>query len=137
MNAQILYATLTGHSRKLAKAIAQKTGLTAHDLAAQPHIPDCDLLFIVSGIYGGESKPELLTYAQQIKAKQVVLITSSTRGAAQGGLRAALTKAGLTVDAREYQCKGSFLFAAMGRPNRAELNEAADFAAKVLNSAEA
>ena len=136
MNAQILYATMTGHSRKIANAIAQKTGLPVHDLAAQPRIPDCDLLFIVSGIYGGECKPELLAHAQQIKAKRVVLITSSTRGIAQGGLRATLTRAGLTVDAREYQCKGSFLFAAMGHPNRVELNEAAEFAAKMVKDAQ-
>lgn len=64
MKAQILHATTTGHSRKIAEAIAKNMGIPVYNLKSNPQIPPCDLLFIVSGIYGGEVKPELLAFAK-------------------------------------------------------------------------
>ena len=58
---------------------------------------------------------------------RVILLTSSTRKAAQGSLRATLETAGHTVDPEEFLCKGGFLFLAIGHPNRADLDEAARF----------
>lgn len=52
MDAQILYATMTGHSRKIAKAIAKETGLPLFDLKEKPVLPPCGLLLVISGIYG-------------------------------------------------------------------------------------
>jgi len=135
MNTQILYASMSGHSKKIAKAIADKTGAPLYNLKTQPTIPPCDTLFIVSGIYGGESSPELLEYAKKMPANQaerIVLITSSTRGTAQGTLRKTLTEAGHRVETQEYLCTGGFLLMAFGHPNRSEIDNAVSFAEKFI-----
>ncbi|WMJ83537.1 flavodoxin domain-containing protein [Oscillospiraceae bacterium LTW-04] len=135
MNVQILYATMTGHSKKIAHRIADEIGAPTHDLKKNPKIPPCDLLFIVSGIYGGESKQELLNYVKQLspsQIKKVALLTSSTRNIAQGSLRQTLTDVGLNLVGKEFLCQGSFLFKAMGHPNKAEITSALEFVRKQI-----
>lgn len=135
MDAQILFATMTGHSRKLAKAIAGETGLPLFDLKEKPTLPPCDLLFVISGIYGGASKPELLRFAAELppeKAGRVALITSSTTRAAPADLIEALEKAGHTVDKDGFLCRGSFLFLAWGHPDKGEIRGAVEFVKEKL-----
>lgn len=130
MNAVILYDTMTGHSRRLARRLAERTGLLVCDRKKQPELPQCDILFLISGIYGGESKAELLEFARNLpvaRVGRVVLLTSSARQVAQGSLRKTLEAAGHTVDPEEFLCKGGFLFLAIGHPNRADLDDAARF----------
>lgn len=135
MKAQVLYATMTGHSKKIAHAIAERLGTQPHDLKQNPTLPDCDLLFIVSGIYSGEAKPELLSFVKTLspnQVKKVALITSSTRNSAQGSLRKTLTDIGIPVETEEYLCQGGFLFKAMGHPNKDEIEGAVAFAEKCI-----
>lgn len=137
MNEKIIYATMTGHSRKLAEAIGKAHGLSVHNINEAPTLVDCDLLFLVSGIYGGECKAELLAFIKTLKAtsiKQVVLITTSTRGVAQGGLRKALEAEGITVAEQEHQGIGGFLFAKMFRPNQEDIAAAVAFAGDMLKA---
>jgi len=47
MKCSIIYYTKTGHSRKIAKAIAQELGIEAQDVKSNPVMKDVDLLFIV------------------------------------------------------------------------------------------
>ncbi len=135
MKAQILYASMSGHSKKIAEAIAQSTGITAYNIKDNPQIMPCDLLFIVSGIYAGEVKPELLDFVKGLtkaQVKKVALITSSTRGNSQGSLRATLVKAGIEVIKEEYLCKGSFFLVGLGHPNRSEIEGAVAYARRII-----
>ena len=159
MNIQLLYATRTGHSEKLANTIGRELGIPVFALEKFPKtpygngcccggvcagmgdpppvIPPCDILFIVSGIYGGEEKEELLNFAKTLPANeigQVVLLTSSALGQTQGRLRKVLEQGGHRVAREEYHCKGSFLFLAMGHPNAADLEGAVAFVRKWLPS---
>ncbi len=136
MKAQILYASMSGHSKKVAEAIAKNTGISAYNLKDKPQLLPCDLLFIISGIYAGEVKPELLEYAKSLsktQVKKVALITSSTRGSSQGSLRATLIKAGIEVVEEEYLFKGNFLIFGLGHPNQSEIHGAVAFAKRLLN----
>jgi flavodoxin len=135
MKTQVLYATMTGHSKKIAHTIAERLGTQAYDLKDDPIIPNCDLLLIVSGIYSGEVKPELLNYVKNLSPaliKKVALITSSTRNSAQGSLRQTLVDTGINVEPEEYLCQGGFLFKAMGHPNKDEIEGAVVFAQKLV-----
>ncbi len=135
MNAQILYATMTGHSKKIAQSISKETGIPVYDLKTKPQIPACDLLIIVSGIYGGEYKKDLLDFVKTLSSnniRKVVLVTSSTMNKKQGSLKATLEQAGLKVNKEEYHCQGSFLFKAMGHPNQEEISNAIKFVKKQL-----
>lgn len=135
MKIEIVYATMTGHSKKIALAIAKKLDVTAHNIKHNPQINDCDLLYIVSGIYGGECSPKLLNFVQNLSSKQVkrvVLVTSSTKVVPQKTIRDALTLNGIEVVKEEYLCKGSFLFMAFLHPNKQEIKGAVEFAEKQL-----
>jgi hypothetical protein len=157
MNAQLLYATKTGHSERLANAIGRELEIPIHALEkfpktpygngcccggvcagmedAPPAIPPCDILFIVCGIYGGKEKEELLNFARTLSPDeigQVVLLISSARGKARGSLRSVLEQGGHRVAEEEYHCKGSFLVLSMGRPNAADLEGAVAFVKKWL-----
>lgn len=135
VEAQVLYATMSGHSRKIAQAIAKETGLPIYDLKETTKLHPSKLLFLVSGIYGGKSKEELLSFLKTLSSQEVekvVLLTSSTRGTASGGLRKTLEEAGISVAQEEYLCRGGFLFLAMGHPNQDEIQGAVDFVKKQL-----
>ncbi len=135
MKAQILYVSMSGHSKKIAEAIANNMGILAYNLKNMPQISLCDILFIVSGIYGGEVKPELLHFVKNLsktQVKKVALITSSTRGIAQGSLRKAVMEAGIEVVKEEYFCKGSFLFFQLSHPNHSEIDGAVTFAKSII-----
>lgn len=135
MKTEIIYATLTGHSKKIASAVANKLGITPHSVKENPQINDCDLLYIVSGIYGGDCSPELLKFTQSLSSKQVkkvALITSSTRVVPQKTIRDALALNGIEVLKDEYLCKGGFLFMAFSHPNKDEINGAVRFAEKLI-----
>lgn len=136
MKAQVIYATMTGHSKKIAQAIANKTGLPISDIKHNPQITSCDLLFIVSGIYGAENKPELLTFVKNLSPqniKRIVLLTSSTRNIPQGSLRRVLTELGHNVEVEEFVCEGSFLFKSFGHPNHSEIDGAVKFVESQIN----
>lgn len=130
----VVYATMTKHSRKIADAVAGAFGVAAMNVADSPKIGETDLLFIVGGLYSGESMPELLEAVSSLKGagvKSAALITSSVsdkRG--QDGVRARLNDAGIPV-ADEYRCFGSFLFFKAGHPNKAEVQGAVDFALRL------
>ena len=135
MKTEIVYATMTGHSKKISSAIAKKLGLTAHNIKENPQVSNCDLLYIVSGIYGGDCSPELLKFAQSLSSKQVkkvALITSSTKVVPQKTIRNALALNGIEVLKEEYLCKGAFLFMAFSHPNKEEINGAVGFAEKLI-----
>ncbi|MGE0075965.1 MAG: flavodoxin family protein, partial [Sphaerochaetaceae bacterium] len=62
MDKKILYMTKTGHSRKIAQAIAEALELEALDAKSNPDLHNTDLLIVVGGIYAGRSNPDLVEY---------------------------------------------------------------------------
>lgn len=130
MKAAIIYSTMTGHSKKIAQAMEKELNIPTHDINSNPVLEGIDLLFIVSGVYGGSPKPELLSYAKTLTPEQVrrvALVTSSASLMKQSALRSVLSENGIAVKAEEHTCKGSFLLAALFRPNQSDLAEAVRF----------
>lgn len=133
----IMYATMTGHSRKIAAAIGRTMNIEAVNVSARPMLAGVDLLFIVGGIYGGESLPRLLKYVQTLHAnsvKKVALVTSSAREQKQDSVRKMLEDRDIEV-LDEFRCPGSFLFLSFGHPNKADVKQAVDFALKISGMA--
>lgn len=130
----VIYATKTKHSRKIAEAVAAALGAEAQDVSSKPAVIETDLLFVVGGIYGGESLPEMLEYVSGLTAQQIkgaALITSCASGKqGQKSVRSRLEANGIPV-VDEFLCYGSFLFMRGGHPNKAELQSAADFAVRL------
>ena len=132
----VLYATKTQHSKKLAEAVGSALGVKAQNITENPNLTDIDLLFIVGGIYGGVSLPELLTFVSGMEApalKRAALITSCASGKQrQTALRKILEEKGVQV-IDEFVCKGAILFVSLPHPNAKDLKNAVDFALEIAS----
>jgi len=132
----VIYATRTKHSKKLAEAIESVLKVKAKSITENPALDDVDLLFIVGGIYGGNSMPELLAYVKEMEApalKQAVLVTSCGSGKQrQDAVRKILEEKGIDV-IDEFVCRGAILFVSLNHPNSKDLKEAADFALRIVS----
>jgi len=132
MKTAILYRSMTGHSKKIARAIAKAIETEPLNVKKKPPLPEnIDLVFIIGGIYSGKSLPEMTNYVKALKPENVakaVLITSSMMDkTGQDEVRQILTDNGIEV-LDEYRCCGNFLFLKMGHPNKKEINGAVEFA---------
>lgn len=137
MNINIVYATMTKHSKKLAEAIAKELNIHAQNVLDNTVLQDTDLLFIVGGIYGGKSLPILIEFVQQLDSqtiKKVALVTScSSKKQRQDNVRKILNDKGIEV-IDEFSCYGNFLFIKFGHPNQQEIQQAVDYAVQLAKS---
>lgn len=137
MKTAVIYATKTKHSKKLAEAIGSFLSAKAKNITEKPALHDIDLLFIVGGIYGGVSMPELLEYIKKLEAplpKSAAIVTSCASGRQkQIAVRSILEEKGIRV-IDEFVCKGSILFVSANHPNAKDLKEATDFAQKIVST---
>ena len=62
MKGAVIYSSMTGHSKKIAKAIEAKTNMKAYNVKDKPFFKGYDMIFIVSGIYASKARPELIEY---------------------------------------------------------------------------
>ncbi len=131
-NISVVYATKTRHSAKYAESIAKVLDVKAQNVTDHPQVDGVDLLFIVGGIYGGKSMPELLKFAEDLddgKVRKAVIVTSSAgMKEPQVALRNLLEGKGIEV-LDEITCPGNFLFFRMGHPNASDLAQVAESAA--------
>jgi flavodoxin len=132
----VIYATKTKHSQKLAEAIGSSLNVKAKNITENPDLHDIDLLFIVGGIYGGNSMPELMVYIKGMdipSLKHAALVTSCASGKQrQTVVRSILEEKGIKV-IDEFVCKGAILFVSINHPNSKDLKEATDFALKIVS----
>jgi flavodoxin len=136
MKIAIIYYTKLGHSKKIAQAIAQEFQVKAHDIRANPELNHVDMLYIVSGIYGGRSAPEMLGYLKSIdrqQVKQALLITSSAgKTTTAADVRAVLADLGVSVADEEFTCQGAILFVGIGHPNRLDIQNTIKFVKRTM-----
>lgn len=134
MKTALIYLTITGHSKKIANAIAKELKIQAQDIKNNPQLIEADLLFIVGGIYGGKSLPELISYVKNIDntmVKQAILITScASNKETQWEVREILDNNGIEVLKDEFVCRGNFLLYGLGHPNKTDIENAVAFANK-------
>ena len=97
-------------------------------------LDDASLLFIVSGIYGGASMPDLLEFIENMDApplKRVAIATSCASGKQrQEAVRGFFLAKGIEVT-DEFVCKGAFLFVSTSHPSAKDLKEAGEYALKI------
>ncbi len=138
MKTAIVYFSKTGHSKKIAKAMAQNINMEVMNIKENKKPENVDLLFVVGGIYGGQSMPEMINYIKSLSptnAKKAVLMTScTTKVTPQATVRTLLQENTIEVLEEEFICQGSFLFMGMGHPNKADFQSATDFARKVIEN---
>jgi len=140
MNTSLVYLSRTGHSKRIAEAIAAELHIPAQSIQASPTLSGVDLLFIVGGIYAGKSDPRMVEYVEKLDSsmvKRAVLITScASKQKRQDMVRDALVRSGIQVASDEFVCRGSFLFMGMGHPNSKDIDGVISFVRKVASASE-
>ena len=138
MKIEIVYASMTKHTRKLADALALNLGIIAQDVKSNPVIDQCDLLFLGSGIYGGKLAPEIEEFAKKLteaNAKKVVIFkTSCSEKDITTDMQSVLTEKGIFVYDKIYSCPGQFLILKIKRPNANDVTSFIQFAKQAIGT---
>lgn len=84
MKTAVVYATLSGHSKKLANAISEALGVHAYNIKKeQPKITDEECVIVVCGIYSGLIMPDLESFLKDFdfgNVKKAAIVMSSCSG---------------------------------------------------------
>jgi flavodoxin len=137
MSIAVRYQSKTGHTAKVADAIADALGVKAEPITV-PVSPDTDLLFLGGAlymIYGCNLDPALVKYIEELPP--------TVKGAALFGTSALMTfgnkrmqkhfnAKGIAVWAKSFHCYGEFKGLQKGHPNKQDLDNAAAWAAGIV-----
>lgn len=131
----VLYYSLTGNTKKIARAIAEELGAEATSIKSAAGVPEDGLLFIGSGSYGDKPGEDMAKFIanNSFTGRKVALF--GTSGSGQGkevqGMAEALKQKGAIVIG-SYYCKGkAFVVVNLGRPGKDDLAGARAFAGEM------
>ncbi|MFN3346668.1 MAG: flavodoxin family protein [Candidatus Bipolaricaulaceae bacterium] len=137
----VVYASLTGNTRKVAQALAEATGGTLVDVRRDPlpKVGAGDVVFVGDGVYGGQPsramRRALSTWDLPKGIKAAVFGTYGGRPGQLAILERILQGKGAQVVDR-FSCRGRDWFllglVGRGRPSSTDLQAARAFAKKVV-----
>lgn len=147
MNAIVIYATHRSNTEKVAEAIAEAAGCKAVKLtenfdASSLSLQGIDLVFLGTGVRGGEPYVELLNYLKDADLgtwKRFALFMTWAKGGASDKLtyewvKHALEAKGQQLNPDYFICLGqTFGFSHRGHPNAGDLADAKKWALKQLS----
>jgi len=130
MEFQVIYFSKTGHTKKVAEAIASQLGIEADNVKDAKLKKDA-LVFLGSGCYGNKPAKIMTKFIEDniFKSRNVALFGTSGSG---NGLE--VIEMENILDTKKacikgkFFCKGKAFFINWGRPNNEDLNEAKKFA---------
>ncbi|MBO5494293.1 MAG: flavodoxin [Eubacterium sp.] len=134
MKYAVRYYTKTGHTKKLADAIANAVGVEAKSIDV-PLEEDVDILFLGSAVYAAALDSNVKSFIEGINVNVGKVVSFSSAAILSGTykqVKAVCDKKGIAVDSDEFFCKGQFKMIAKGRPNAQDEADAAEFAKKYL-----
>lgn len=137
---KVIYASLTGNTAKVARAIAEALGVAAvdvRDLGAED-IANAKLLFVGDGVYGWRPSRRMVRFLSGLRSlagvKAAIFGTYGARPVQLPVLKRLLAEKGAEV-VGEFACPGVDWFTLgllrRGRPNREDLDRARSFAREV------
>jgi flavodoxin len=146
MNPIVIYSTHKNNTEKIALAIAQTANCTAVKLTKtfnpfSMSLDNYDLIFLGTGIRGGEPYVELLNFiktANFSSDKRVVLFMTWAGGGASDKLayqrvKETIELRGQHLEPEHFICLGqTFGFTRRGRPNTTDMDEAKKWAIEKL-----
>lgn len=135
MKIAVRYYTRTGHTKRLAEAIAEAAGVQAQPISVPVDEP-VDILFLGNSYYAFNIDPEVKTFIHSLDGSIVGRIVNFGSAAMLNStwkkVKAEADQAGVTMDKREFHCKGEFKGLHKGRPNEEDLKAAAEFARSIV-----
>ena len=137
----VVYASLTGNTRKVARAMAEAVGAILVDVRNDPlpQVEPGDVIFVGDGVYGWRPsramRRALSSWALPKGVKAAVFGTYGGKPAQLGVLEKILREKGAEVVDR-FSCVGRDWFIlgliGRGRPSEEDLKAAREFAKKVI-----
>ncbi|MBE6719917.1 MAG: flavodoxin [Ruminococcaceae bacterium] len=134
MKVAVRYYSVTGHTKKIADAIAGVFGVEALTVDV-PLEEDVDILFLGSAVYAANLDAAVKDFINGISVNVGKIVNFSSAAILKGTHKQVKDVAearGLTVDDNNFFCKGAFKFIAKGRPNDGDVAAAVDFAKQFL-----
>ena len=131
MKIAIRYYSKTGHMKKMADVVAGVTGVEAMTID-EPIDKPVDVLWLGTAVYaaGIDSKvKKFIASLDPAKVGRVVCFSSAAiLQSSYAQVKSLLEKQGLTVDEREFHCRGQFTLLHRGHPDENDLRQLREFA---------
>lgn len=134
MKVEVRYFTRSGNTKKLANAIAEAVGVEAQDVSV-PLEEKTEILFLGSSVYAAGVDDAVKHFIAENKDKIGKLYNFSTAALISSTYKQVQKLAaenGIDMADEEFHCRGSFAVMHKGRPNAQDLNNAAEFAEKIV-----
>ena len=134
MKVAVRYYTKTGNTKRLAEAVAKAVGAEALPIS-EPIAEPVDILFLGNSYYAFSIDPEVRDFVRSLDKSKVGRIVNFGSAAMLKStwkkVKAEADKIGVTMDEREFHCKGEFKGLHKGKPDADDLAAAADFAKSI------
>jgi len=129
---EVVYYSLTGHTRKVAEAIATELDVVAENVKTKDRLAEDSFVFLGAGLYGPLRGWGLRRFIERnsFEGRKVALFGTSGEGRGKeiGALEEAVAAKGAEI-AGSFFCKGAFLFFVnRGHPTGEDLGNARTFA---------
>ncbi|MCD7972266.1 MAG: hypothetical protein LUG18_06315 [Candidatus Azobacteroides sp.] len=135
MKIAIRYFSKTGHMKKMAAVVSEVTGVKAETIDVSI-TEDTDILFFGSAVYMAGIDDKVKAYIASMdcsKVKNVMCFSSAAiLSSSYGQVRGLLEKKQITVDKREFHCRGQFKILHKGRPNKSDLELLRKFTEEII-----
>ena len=135
MRIVVRYYTKTGNTKRLAEAVAGAVGVDALPISSPIDEP-VDILFLGNSYYAFSIDPEVRDFIRSLDKGKVGRIVNFGSAAMLNStwkkVKSEADKVGIPVDEREFHCKGEFKGIHKGRPNKEDMQAAAEFAKKII-----
>ena len=135
MKIAVRYYTKTGNTKRLAQAVADAVGVEALPISS-PISEPIDILFLGNSYYAFSIDPEVRDFIRSLDKEKVGRIVNFGSAAMLNStwkkVKAEADKAGVTMDEREFHCRGEFKGIHKGRPNEDDCKAAAEFARRII-----
>ena len=135
MKIAVRYYTKTGNTKRLAEAVAEAVGAEALPIST-PITEPVDILFLGNSYYAFSIDPEVRDFVKSLNKDMVGRIVNFGSAAMLNStykkVKAEADKVGISMDEREFHCKGEFKGLHKGKPDESDLKAAAAFAGKIV-----
>lgn len=135
MKIAIRYFSKTGHTVKMAEIVSDVAGVKVETVDV-PITEEVDMLFLGSAVYmaGIDSKVKGFIASLDNKVKNVVCFSSAAvLSGSYSQVKGLLKKQNISVDEREFHCRGQFKALHKGRPNQEDSEKLRTFVKGVIS----
>jgi flavodoxin len=139
MDIKVLFHSKTGNTKKVAEAISKAVNVPAEIIPVKLPAEPIDLLFIGDGIYMSTIDKKTEEFIKTLNGNMVkyaaIFSTYGGQNKAADKMKELLSKQGIRVADESFSCRGKAWFILNRKhPSEAELNAAAEFAKRIVDT---